>query len=62
MAANAMPIPITSVSMWPASDSNASELVANAAITCTTKNVAITAKAAINRPRCRSPARASPNP
>ncbi len=30
---------MTSVSMCPASDSRASELVQNAAITCTTKNV-----------------------
>ena len=43
-------MPITSVSMWPASDSNASELVANAAINCTTKNAAMTANAAIKRP------------
>ncbi len=51
MAASAMPSPITSVSMCPASDSKASELVASAATNCTTKNVAITANASVNRPR-----------
>ena len=51
IAASAIPMPITSVSMWPASESNASELVAKAATNWTTKNTAMIANAAIRRPR-----------
>ena len=57
IAARAMPTPITSVTMCPASESRASEFVANPATTSTTMNTASRTNAASNGPLCRSPAR-----
>ena len=60
MAARAMPSPTTSVSMWPASDSRASEFVSRPATTSTTMNTASSPKATVSRPLWRSPARTPP--
>ena len=51
-----MPMPMTSVSMCPASDNRASEPVAIAPTTSTTMNTASTRNAAVNLPRWRLPA------
>ncbi len=56
MAASAIPMPMTSVSMCPASDSRASEPVANAPMTSTTMNTNRTKKAASSGPLWRAPA------
>ena len=56
MAASAMPMPITSVSMWPASDSRASELVTSPPTTSTTMNATSTHEGGAQPPLCRSPA------
>ena len=49
-------MPMTSVSMCPASDSRASELVKRPPTTSTTMNTKSTAKAANSRPLWRPPA------
>src|SRR3546814_7909819 len=51
-----MPRPTTSVSMWPASESRASERVASPATTSTTMNTPRTPNAASRLPLWRAPA------